>query len=342
MYPLVRELAAEDAPLRVPVAVTCRVLKIARQPYYRWLANPVTDAEVTAAYRANALFDAHRDDPEFGYRFLLDEARVAGEPMAERTAWRICSDLGWWSVFGKKPGKNGKAPGPSVHDDLCAVVDDRGRIRHEFTAAGPNELWLADITEHWTGEGKLYLCAVVDDKGRVRHEFTATGPNELWLADITEHWTGEGKLYVCAIKDVYSNRIVGYSIDSRMKSRLAVAALNHAVARRDDVAGCVLHTDRGSQFRSRKFVHALNRHGMVGSMGRVGAAGDNAAMESFFSLLQKNVLDRRSWATREALRIAIVRWIERTYHRRRRQAALGRLTPVEYELIMTPTAAQAA
>ena len=84
---------------------------------------------------------------------------------------------------------------------------------------------------------------------------------------------------------------------------------------------------------------------MVGSMGRVGAAGDNAAMESFFSLPQKNVLDRRVWNTREELRIAIVTWIERTYRRRRRrrrQAALGRLTPVEYELIMTPTATQAA
>jgi putative transposase len=123
--------------------------------------------------------------------------------------------------------------------------------------------------------------------------------------------------------------------------RLAVAALNHAAARRDDVAGCVLHTDL-DRFRSRKFVHALNRHHMVGSMGRVGAAGDNAAMESFFSLLQKNVLDRRSWKTREELRIAIVRWIERTYHRRRRQASLGRLTPIEYELIMTAPATQAA
>jgi putative transposase len=299
MYPLVRELAGDG----ISVTVTCRVLKISRQPYYRWLANPVTDAEVTAAYRANALFDAHRDDPEFGYRFLVDEAKEVGEAMAERTAWRICSELGWWSAFGKKRAKNGKKPGPPVHDDRCAVVDKHGVTRHEFTAAAPNSLWLADITEHWTGEGKLYLCA---------------------------------------IKDVYSNRIVGYSIDSRMKSRLAVEALNNAVDRRGEVAGCVLHTDRGSQFRSRKFVHALNRHHMVGSMGRVGAAGDNAAMESFFSLLQKNVLDRRSWNTREDLRIAIVRWIETIYHRRRRQAALGRLTPVEYELIMTTPATQAA
>jgi transposase InsO family protein len=81
---------------------------------------------------------------------------------------------------------------------------------------------------------------------------------------------------------------------------------------------------------------------MVGSMGRVGAAGDNAAMESFFSLLQKNVLNRRTWTTREELRIAIVTWIEKTYHRRRRQHVLGRLTPIEYETIMTPPATQAA
>jgi len=225
------------------------------QPYYRWLANPVTDAELEEAHRANALFDAHIDDPEFGYRFLVDEARDAGHPMASRTGWRICRDNGWWSAFGKrKRGKNGK-PGPPVHAD------------------------------------------------HVQRDFTAEQPNQLWLADITEHMTSEGKLYLCAIKDVYSNRIVGYSIDSRMKSRLAVAALNNAVAKRRDVAGCILHTDRGSQFRSRKFVRALGHHDMVGSMGRVGAAGDNAAMESFFSLLQKNLLDRRSWRTREELRI---------------------------------------
>jgi transposase InsO family protein len=286
----VKELAVDG----IPVAVTCRVLKLARQPYYRSLADPITDAEYIEAQRANALFDAHRDDPEFGYRYLVEEARDAGQPMAERTAWRICADNGWWSVFGKrKRGKNGKV-GPAVHDDL------------------------------------------------VDRDFTAEAPNQLWLSDITEHRTGEGKLYLCAIKDVFSNRIVGYSIDSRMKSWLAVQALASAVARRGDVAGCIVHTDRGSQFRSRKFVHALDRHDMVGSMGRVGAAGDNAAMESFFSLLQKNILDRHRWDTREELRIAIVTWIERTYHRRRRQSALGRLTPIEFEAIMTTPASQAA
>ncbi|WP_167396586.1 DDE-type integrase/transposase/recombinase [Streptomyces antioxidans] len=200
MYPLVRELAAAAAPCRVPVAVTCRVLGLARQPYYWWLARPVTDTELAEAYRASALFDAHRDDPEFGHRFLLDEAHAAGEPMAGRTAWRICRDNGWWSAFGKRRGrgKNAKA-GPPVHDD------------------------------------------------RVRRGFTADGPNRLWLTDITEHVTGEGKLYLCAVKDVYSGRMVGYSIDARMKSGLAVRALESAVARRGQVAGCIVHSDRGSQ-----------------------------------------------------------------------------------------------
>ncbi|MCT1456508.1 IS3 family transposase [Kocuria rhizophila] len=289
-YPLVSELAADN----IPVAVSLRVLKLSRQPYYRWRHQQVTTAELTEAYRANALLDAHRDDPEFGYRFLVSEAAESGEVMCERTAWRICRDNQWWSVFGKKRGKNGKRPGPPVHDDL------------------------------------------------VKRDFSADDVNELWLTDITEHWTDEGKLYLCAIKDVFSGRIVGYSMSDRMKACLAVNALDNAVSRRRDAAGCIVHSDRGSQFRSRKFVHALNRNHLIGSMGQVGAAGDNAAMESFFALLQKNVLDRRRWRTREELRIAIITWIERTYHRRRRQARLGRLTPIEYETIMNPAVSLAA
>ena len=292
MYPLVRELAGDG----IPVTVACRVLKLARQPYYRWLACPVTDRDLDQAYLANAVFDAHADDPEFGYRLLADEAREAGHTGCDRTVWRICTANGWWSVFGKKRGKNGKKPGPPAHDDL------------------------------------------------VKRDFTATGPNQLWLTDITEHWTDEGKLYECAIKDVWSNRIVGYSISDRMKARIAVDALNMAVARRGrtQVVGCVVHADRGSQFRSRGFVTALGKHHLTGSMGRVASSADNAAMESFFALLQKNVLNRRRWHTRHDLRVAIVTWTERTYRRRRRQERLGRLTPIEFETIMTTPATQAA
>jgi putative transposase len=291
----VRELAGVGARIRVPVAVACRVLKLHRQHYYAWLAEPVTRAELVEAYLANAIFDAHRDDPEFGYRLLFDEVTDAGHEVSERTVWKICADNGWWSVFGKKKTRKRGKVGAPAHDDL---------VHREFTAAGPNRLWLTDLTEHRTNEGKLYLCA---------------------------------------IKDVWSNRIVGYSISDRMESRIAVDALESAVARRTgQVAGCVLHSDRGGQFRSRKLQQSLWRHQMLGSMGQVGSAGDNAAMESFFSLLQRNVLDRHTWATREELRIAIVTWIERTYHRRRRQARLGKLTPIEFETIMTTLTTQAA
>jgi len=170
---------------------------------------------------------------------------------------------------------------------------------------------------------------------KVKRNFTAPAANRLWLTDITEHATGEGKLYVCAVKDVWSRRIVGYSIDSRMTSHLAVDALEMAISRRGpgQVLGCVVHADRGSQFRSRPYVAALHRHGLLGSMGRVASSADNAAMESFFSLLQKNVLNSRRWDTRDQLRLAIVTWTERTYHRRRRQRALGKLTPIEFETI---------
>jgi len=292
MYPLVRELAVDG----IPVAVSCRVLGLARQPYYRWLRSPFTDAQLDEAWLANAIFDAHVDDPEFGYRFLADEVRLAGQAVSDRVVWRICRDHAWWSRFGKPKvrGKKAKTHAPAF-DDL------------------------------------------------VRRDFTAEGPNQKWVADITEHPTAEGKLYLCAIKDLWSNRIVGWAIDERMKARLVVAAVAVAVARRGEVDGCILHADRGSQFRARKVARALARHRMVGSMGQVGSAADNAAMESFFALLQKNVLNRRRrWETRDELRIEIVTWIERTYHRRRRQPALGRLTPIEYETIMTPQTATAA
>jgi putative transposase len=168
----------------------------------------------------------------------------------------------------------------------------------------------------------------------VDRDFSADRPNALWLTDITEHRTDEGKLYCCAIKDVYSNRIVGYSLSERMTAALAVSALRNAISLRQPVGTLIIHSDRGSQFRSKVFVRLLKHNGLTGSMGRVGAC-DNAAMESFFSLLQKNVLDRQRWQTREELRIAIVTWIERTYHRRRRQRVLGRLTPVEFEILET-------
>jgi transposase InsO family protein len=292
-YPLVHELAANTAPMQVPVAVTCRVLGFSKQAYYQWLVKPVSDRDLQDAYLTNAAVDAHRDDPAFGYRFIADELAANGHVASERRVWRLCSQQRLFSAFNKKAGST-RRPGPPVHDDL---------VVRRFTAAEPNRLWLTDLTEHRTSQGKLYLCAV---------------------------------------KDVYSNRIVGYSIDDRMKASLAVGALRMAVRRRGCPTGTVVHSDRGSQFRSTRYVRALANNRLIGSMGRVGACADNAAMESFFSLLQNNVLDTQRWATRDELRLAIVTWIERTYHRRRRQRALGKLTPIEFEILHQPATATAA
>ena len=278
--------------------MACRVLGRSTQAYYKWLSGPVSQRDWDDAHVINALLEIHEDDPTLGYRFLTDELADVGITASENRVWRLCHAAEIFASHARRKGKAGK-PGPPVHDDLLALVDAKGRVTHDFTASSPNEKWLTDITEHRTGEGKLYLCA---------------------------------------IKDCYSNKIVGYSIDSRMKSSLAAAAIRNAIALRSPV-GTVCHSDRGSQFRSKKVMRLLKNNGLVGSMGRVASAGDNAAMESFFSLLQKNVLDTQRWDTREELRLAIVIWIETKYNRRRRQRGLGKLTPVEFETIYLAAAA---
>jgi len=293
-------MAATGARIRVPVAVACRVLGLSTQGYYKWLKNPVSQRDWDDAHVIDVLYDLHADDATLGYRFLTDElADEHGITAGENRVHRLSRIAGISASHHKKRGKHAKA-GPAPHDDLLAVIDKHGVLRHEFTA---------------------------------------TAPNQVWLWDISEHPTREGKLYICAIKDVYSNKIVGYSIDARMKSSLAMAAMRNAVALRSPV-GTICHSDRGGQFRAKKVLRLLANNALVGSMGRAYGAGDNASMESFFSLLQKNVLNTRRWDTREDLRLAIVIWIETKYNRRRRQRALGKLTPVEFEMIYT--AAEAA
>jgi putative transposase len=213
--------------------------------------------------------------------------------------------------------------------------------RRIWRLCSQQKLWSATVRKGRRGAGKVPGPAVHDD--HVQRNFSAGRPDQVWVTDITEHRTAEGKVYCCAIKDRFSNRIVGYAVDERMTAQLAVTALRTAVARRRPAGLVVVHSDRGSQFRARSFRAVLTAAGLQGSMGRVASAGDNAAMESLWALLQKNILNRRRRRTRDELHNAIVFWIEHTYNRRRRQRALGKLTPVEYELAFTaPRAALAA
>ena len=152
-----------------------------------------------------------------------------------------------------------------IADDLGAA-GHRVSERRVWRLCSQQRLWSLHAKKR--GLTRKAGPPVHDD--RVRRAFTAPDLDRLWLTDITEHSTAEGKLYLCAVKDACSRRIVGYSIDARMRSSLAVAALQMAISRRNP-SGTVIHSDRGSQFRSKKFVRALSDAGLLGSMGRVGA-----------------------------------------------------------------------
>jgi putative transposase len=216
------------------------------------------------------MFDAHRDDPEFGYRFWpMRPATPATHAVTGRCGGSVPTTAGG-RVFGKKrAARTAKKPGPPAHDDLVRAGLHRRR------------------------------------------------PNQLWLTDITEHWTGEGKLYLCAIKDVYSNRIVGYSIDSRMKSASPSprSTTPSPAAATSPAASCT--ADRGSQFRIQEVPPALTRH----QHGRIDGPSRLRRRQRRHGIVLRappeERPDRQRWATRDELRIAIVTWIERTYHRRR-------------------------
>ena len=179
------------------------------------------------------------------------------------------------------------------------------------------------------------LPAPHDD--RVQRKFVADAPNRLWCTDITEHPTAAGKVYCCAVLDVFSWTIVGWSIADHMRSELVVDALQMATWRRHPEPGAIVHADRGLQYTSWVFGHRLREAGLLGSMGRVASSVDNTMIESFWSTMQRELLDTQSWSTREQLASAIFEWIGAWYNPRRRHTSLGMLSPHEYETLHTAT-----
>lgn len=174
--------------------------------------------------------------------------------------------------------------------------------------------------------------AVHDDL--VKRKFVADGPDHLWCTDITEHPTRAGKVYCCAVLDVFSRVVVGWSIADHMRSDLVVDALQMAVWRRLP-DGTIVHADRGSQYTSWVFGHRLREAGLLGSMGRVASSVDNGMIESFWSTLQRELLDQHDWDSPEQLASAIFEWIEAWYNPRRRHTALGMLAPHAFENLHT-------
>ena len=165
----------------------------------------------------------------------------------------------------------------------------------------------------------------------VRRDFSATGPDRLWVTDITYLPTAAGFLYLAAIVDVWSRRVVGWAMADHLRTELVIAALDAAIAARDPAAGLIHHSDRGTQYTSIALGARLREAGIAASMGAPGTAYDNALIESFFASLETELIDRSSWADHAEARAAVFDWIERFYNRSRIHSSLGYLSPDEFE-----------
>jgi putative transposase len=154
------------------------------------------------------------------------------------------------------------------------------------------------------------------------------------VADLTQHATGEGWLYLSTVLDVFSRRVVGWAMGDRATTELVLRTLNMAVRNRRPQPGVIHHSDQGCQYGSLTFTKRLSEANIAGSMGSVGDAYDNAVAESFFATLQTELLDRGRWPTRQALATEIFSYIEGFYNRRRQHSSLGGLSPEDYEKAM--------
>ena len=168
----------------------------------------------------------------------------------------------------------------------------------------------------------------------VNRDFARAARDRLWVTDITEHPTREGKVYCAVVLDTYSRRVVGWSIDATQTAALVTNALSMAIANRapDPAQGTVIHSDHGVQYTSWAFTQRARASGLVPSMGSIGDCYDNAMMESFWGRMQVELLNRRKWRTRIELANAIFEYLEIFHNRQRRHSALDMRTPIEFEL----------
>ncbi len=161
--------------------------------------------------------------------------------------------------------------------------------------------------------------------------FTVAQPNTAWVTDMTYLWTAQGWLYLAVVIDLFSRRVVGWSMSERIDRKLALDALRMALAQRRPQPGLIHHSDRGSQYASGDYQQLLATNGIVGSMSRRGDCWDNAVAESFFASLKLELVYQVPWRTRAEVRTAIFEYRELFYNRRRRHSSLGYLSPVEFE-----------
>ncbi len=268
-----------------PIVVLCRALRVARSAYYAWARRGAS-----ARARAEADLSAQIAAVHARSRATYGAPRVHAALRAEGTR---CGR--------KRVARLMRAAG---------LVGRHRRRRVRTTVADPAHTPAPNL---------------------VARDFAAAGPDRLWLGDITYLPTGEGWLYLAVLLDAHSRRVVGWAMADHLWTELALDALAMALARRRPGAGLVHHTDRGCQYTAAAYRQALAAQGVVASMSRSGNCLDNAMAESFFSTLKTELADRQVWPSRAAARTAIFEWIEVWYNRQRRHSALAYLPPVSFE-----------
>jgi putative transposase len=282
IYPVVRELAVDG----VPVAMACRVLKLSTSGFYDWERRGPSARDLDQAYLMNLIHDAHKAS---------------------------------YGIYGAR----------RVHAELVLgqhIEVSHGRVErlmHSCGLQGVHRRRLRGCTRRDQ--------AATPSEDLVERNFTPAEPDRLYVADITQHRTGEGWYYLAVVLDCFSRRIVGWAMADHIRAELVVDALQMAIWNRRPEPGAIHHSDHGSTYTSWAFGHRLREAGLLGSMGTIGDCFDNSVAESFFATLQTELLDRQSWATRAELANAVFAFIEGFYNPRRRHSTLGYLSPADYE-----------
>lgn len=275
----------------LPVQLACRVLHVAESGYYAWRERPPSNRLVKHAWLTEAIVGIH-----IASRGTYGSRRVHAEL---GLGLRIHVSHGTVELLMQRVGPHG-LPG-----------NRRPRAKHVTPS-------VADLVER---------------------NFTRHARDQLWVTDITEHSTFEGKVYCAVVLDTFSRRVVGWPIDASPTAALTTNALAMAIGNRSPrPGGTIIHSDHGVQFGSWAFTQRARASGLLPSMGSIGDCVDNAMMESFWARVQVELLNRRRWRTRLELSTALFEYLEIFHNRQRRHSALGMLSPVEYELRTPPVA----
>lgn len=285
-----RFIAAQRSQHRVPHAVACRALGVCQSWFYKWHRRAVGADQPPARMARRAELDRAAAQVFWRRAGTYGSPRITAE--LREVGWRVSVNTVAASMARQQ------------------LVARSKRHRRGTTRPGRGRWRAADL---------------------VRREFTATRVNQRWCGDGTEIRTGQGKLYLYAVLDLYSRRVPGFAMGAHHDQALATAALQTAVALRGgQVAGVIFHSDQGSEYVGSDFRAACARMGITQSMGRVGSALDNAAIESFNSTLEHELLSRVRFATRAEARHTVAAWID-DYNRHRRHSSVQMMSPVEFE-----------